>query len=192
MRLVLGSGSPTRRRMLQDAGLVFQVMPPDVDEDAVKADWTDTPAALARELAWMKAAEVSARVPDALVIAADQVLELEGWIFSKPGNRQKAARHLNRLSGRTHDLHTAMALAHRGSVIFEHQSTPRLTMFDLTEAEIASYIAAAPPDAWQTVGGYQVEGPGIRLFRTIEGGWHDILGLPLLVLQDWLRKREAA
>lgn len=187
MRLVLGSGSAARQAMLEQAGLSFEVIRPDVDEDAVKADWTGTPAGLATELAWMKAMDVSARAPDATVIGADQVLELEGWIFNKPGTRAKAAEHLRRLSGRTHALHTAMAVARNGSVVHESLTTPRLTMFALSESEIADYVAAAPAGAWQTVGGYQVEGPGIRLFRTIEGGWHDIMGLPLLTLQAWLR-----
>lgn len=187
MKLVLGSGSATRRDMLELAGLDFLIVRPEVDEDAVKADWTGTPAALATELAWMKAMEVSARVPEAIVIGADQVLELEGWIFSKPGTRAKAAEHLRRLSGRTHALHTAMAIAKNGSVVHESLTTPRLTMFALSEGEIADYVAAAPSGAWQTVGGYQVEGRGIRLFRSIEGGWHDIMGLPLLNLLAWLR-----
>lgn len=187
MRLVLGSGSATRQAMLKQAGLSFDVIRPDVDEDAVKADWTGTPASLAVELAWMKAMDVSARAPDAIVIGADQVLELDGWIFSKPGTRTKAARHLGRLSGQTHDLHTAMAVAVNGSVVHESLTTPRLSMFALSESEIADYLAAAPDGAWDTVGGYQVEGPGIRLFRQIEGGWHDVMGLPLLNLMGWLR-----
>jgi len=192
VRLILGSGSPTRRAMLLQAGLDFDVVVPDVDEDAVKADWTGTPAGLARELARMKALAVSALHPDALVIAADQVLELEGWIFSKPGNRRKAARHLNRLAGQTHELHTAMALGRGSAVVHEELTTPRLTMRAMTETEIADYVAAAPESAWGTVGGYQVEGPGIRLFERIEGGWHDILGLPLLPLLNWLRAEASA
>ncbi|WP_416898879.1 MAG: Maf family protein [Minwuia sp.] len=192
MRLVLGSGSATRRQLLQDAGMDFDVVPSEVDEDAVKADWIGTPADLAGVLAEMKALEVSERVPDALVIGADQVLELEGWIFNKPGDRTKAARHLNRLAGRTHELHTAMVVARGGAVQFAHRASPKLTMAPLSEIEIANYVAAAPDSAWATVGGYQVEGPGIRLFEKIEGAWHDILGLPLLPLLNWLRREQAA
>jgi septum formation protein len=188
VRLVLGSGSVTRRTMLEQAGLTFEVVRPDVDEDAVKADWTDTPAALATELAWMKAMDVSARMPDATVIGGDQVLELDGWIFNKPGTRTKAARHLARLAGKTHDLHTAMAIARNSSVVHESLTTPRLSMFALSESEIGDYISTAPDSAWNTVGGYQVEGAGIRLFRDITGNWHDIMGLPLLNLMAWLRK----
>lgn len=190
MRLVLGSGSPTRRRILEQAGLTFDVILPDVDEDSVKANWTGTPAALAVELARQKTLDVSQRTPGATVIGADQVLELEGWIFSKPGSPDRAAAHLRRLAGKTHELHTAMAIARNGSLVHESLTTPRLSMFALSESEISNYIAAAPPGAWATVGGYQVEGPGIQLFCQIDGGWHDIMGLPLLALQAWLRGEE--
>ncbi|WP_206419753.1 Maf family protein [Minwuia thermotolerans] len=188
MRLVLGSGSATRRAMLEQAGLVFEIDPPRVDEDAVKAGWTGDAASLAAALARAKALEVSARQPGALVIGADQVLELDGEIFSKPGNRDGAAAHLRRLAGRTHVLRTAMVLARDGAVVFETRSAPALTMRALPETVIESYLEAAPESVWATVGGYQVEGPGIRLFECIDGGWHDILGLPLLVLLGWLRE----
>lgn len=189
--LVLGSGSATRRAMLEQAGLEFEAVSPDVDEDAVKDRWRGAPAGLAMTLARAKAMEVSARRPGAVVIGADQVLDLDGEIFSKPGDRAAARAHLKRLAGRTHHLRTAMALARDGRVVFEAASAPALTLWPLDDAEIEAYLDAAPESAWATVGGYQVEGPGIRLFETIRGGWHDIMGLPLLRLIGWLREENA-
>lgn len=189
--LVLGSGSATRRAMLEQAGLAFEAVSPDVDEDAVKGSWTGDAAGLAAELARAKALEVSARRPDAIVIGADQVLDLDGEMFSKPGDRAGARHHLRRLSGRTHHLRTAMALARDGAILFEAASAPALTLWPLGPDEIEAYLDAAPDSAWATVGGYQVEGPGIRLFERIEGGWHDIMGLPLLRLIGWLRENAA-
>jgi len=187
MRLILASGSATRRQMLEQAGLTFEVVPPDTDEEAVKLGWTGTPAGLALDLARRKALSVSGSRPDALVIGADQVLELDGRMFSKPGDMAAARTHLAALRGRTHYLRTAMVLARGDDSVFAHESAPALTLFDLTDAALDAHVAGQSPDVLQSVGGYRVETADIRLFRSIEGGWHDVLGLPLLALQAWLR-----
>lgn len=194
-RLILASGSVTRRTLLESAGLAFDVVPPGVDEAPLKAVALAEgagPDEVAARLARAKAAAVAHRHDQAFVIGSDQVLALDGRLFDKPADRDGLQRHLEALSGRTHSLWTALEVCRGDERCFTHCSEARLAMRPLAPEEIARYVAAVPDAALQSVGGYQVEGRGIRLFERIEGGWHDILGLPLLPLLGFLRTKGLA
>ncbi len=189
--LVLASGSPTRAALLRAAGLAFETAAPGVDEAAIKesarADGLD-PAECALLLAELKARRISERQPAALVIGADQILVCgERW-FDKPADRAAARGQLRALAGQRHTLVTAVLCLRGGVRVWQHVATPRLVMRPLTDVAIDAYVEAAGEAVTRSVGAYQVEGLGIRLFSAIEGEHAAILGLPLLPLLGFLRQ----
>jgi septum formation protein len=191
-RLVLASASPFRRRMLEAAGLSFEVAPADVDEAMLKRDLLgsgSTPSTIAAALAAAKADAVSARLPDALVIGADQVLALGQDLFSKPVGTPAAREQLLRLRGKSHQLHTAACLATGGKAVWTHVEIATLTMRPFSDAFLADYLRVAGDRVCHTVGAYEIEGLGIQLFERIEGSLFTIIGLPLLPLLAELRAR---
>ncbi|MBL8567142.1 MAG: Maf family protein [Hyphomicrobiaceae bacterium] len=193
--LILASGSRTRRDMLKAAGVFFSVQTADVDEvamrDALAAEHGDDivpPEDVAEILACAKAEAVSAAHPDALVIGADQVLELEGEIFAKPADMEAAREQLLRLRGRAHKLHSAVAIAKAGDTLWAHLDTAELAMRDFSPRFLDDYLAAAGDKVATSVGAYQIEGLGVQLFERVDGGHFTILGMPLLPLLTELRR----
>lgn len=183
LRLVLASTSPTRRGILDAAGLRYEARAPQVDEDFPAG----TPPAHVAELLALRKARAAARPgEDAVIIGADQVLDLDGEPFGKPPDAAAAAAMLRRLSGREHALRTGVALVwparrHEESFLV----STRLTVRPLSEAEITGYVATGE---WHgCAGGYRVEGQGGCLFSEIEGDYFNVLGLPLPRLITALR-----
>jgi septum formation protein len=193
-RIVLASGSPTRRMVLANAGIVFDVAPALLDERLIEApliaDGT-SPADIAGALADAKAVEVSRRLPDALVVGADQTLDCDGHRGTKSASLAEARTQLQRLAGRAHRLHSAIAVARGGAVCWRRLDSATLTMRPLTAGEIDGYLDRIGEGALKSVGVYQVEGEGIRLFDRIDGDYFTILGLPLLPLLAYLRSEGA-
>jgi len=192
--LVLASASLFRRRMLEAAGLGFTVVVPDVDEAAVKSKLLRSGASIkdiAQGLAVAKAEDVSAHLPDALVIGADQVLACGAEMFNKPASVAEAREQLVRLRGKTHELHTAVALAASGKAVWTHLQTVALAMRPFSDAFLADYLARLGERVRRTVGAYEIEGPGIQLMEHIEGDMFTVIGLPLLALLSELRARGA-
>lgn len=190
MTLVLASGSPARRAILANAGLSFEVAPARIDERAAEEPLVEAGAApddIASALAMVKAANVSEARPGDLVIGADQVLEVDGERLTKPADMEAARRQLLKLSGRTHQLHSAVACAHGGEIVWQHIEAAHLTMRKLSPAFVGRYLAAVGDEALKSVGAYQLEGRGIQLFDKIDGDYFVILGLPLLPLLAFLR-----
>ena len=188
--VVLASGSPARRALLANAGLAFTVVPSTLDERVVEAPLIAggaAPAEIAAALADAKAAEVSRQRPDALVIGADQTLDCDGHRGIKSETMAEARAQLQRLAGRAHRLHSAVAVARGGAVRWRHLDSATLTMRPLAAAEIDAYLRRVGEDILKSVGVYQLEGEGIRLFERIDGDYFTILGLPLLPLLAYLR-----
>lgn len=195
--LVLASGSVVRARLLRDAGLDFEVRDSRVDEDAMKkkfaagdgAAGSDAETdALAAALAGEKALAVARAMPLAFVVGADQILSCDGLRFDKPHDMAEARANLMRFRGRTHTLHSAVALARGGEILWRHEDRARLTMRDFSDAFLAHYLSMLGEKVRASVGCYQLEGPGIQLFERIEGDYFTILGLPLLALLAELRR----
>lgn len=193
--LVLASGSATRRALLEAAGVEVEVRPAHVDEAAIResllaADSHVSHESIALALAEEKAKAVSAEQPDALVIGADQVLSFDGRLFEKPRSVSEAREQLLSLRGKTHALHSSVALAQGGAVLWQDTETACLTLRNFSETALDSYLARASDVVLTSVGAYQIEGPAIQLFEDIDGDHTTILGLPLLPLLAELRRRE--
>ena len=185
--LILASGSSIRRKMLEDAGVEFEVVRPDIDETAAKEGQPDLQN-IAKSLAEAKAFSVSAKHPEAWVIGSDSVIAVEGVLFSKPRSREEAAEHLRMFSGKTMLLVSAVALARNGELDWSHIGQAELEVRELSENFIQYYLEAEWPEVGNTVGVFRMEGRGIQLFHSLVGGHFTILGMPLLPILKRLRK----
>jgi septum formation protein len=187
-RLVLASGSGTRRRLLAAAGLPFATRTPDVDERAIETGLPNAAAAdIALALARAKALAVCAEAPGALVLGADQVLSLESQVLHKSQTREEALQTLTKLSGKTHRLTSAFALARDGEVLAAEAEAAELTLRALDENRLRLYLDAVGDDVLDSVGVYQLESFGVHLFAEVKGEHTTILGLPMLKLLAALR-----
>ncbi len=196
INLVLASASRVRAEMLGGVGLRFDVRHSPVDEDAVKAALKSergeiTGEDLATILAQTKATAVSEQAPSSLVIGADQVLGFEGTFYDKPKGMNEARDALIAMRGKTHVLHSAVACAEAGNVIWHHEASVTMTMRDFSNDFLGSYLAECGEDILTSVGAYKLEGLGAQLFERIEGDYFSVLGLPLLPLLEFLRSHGA-
>jgi septum formation protein len=189
--LILASQSRARQMLLANAGISFEAVPADIDERSVqKNSGLSAPGEIAAHLAREKALFVSSKNPGRYVVGADQTLALEHRLFSKPAGRVQAAEQLRDLAGRSHELHSAVAVARDGKVLFENTDVARMTMRPLSATEIRTYLDEAGEAVTSSVGAYQLEGLGVHLFDRIEGDHFTILGLPLLPLLAFLRSEQ--
>jgi len=186
--LILASQSRARQMLLANAGIGFEAVPAEIDERALQqASGLTAPGDIAALLAREKARTVSMRQPGQFVVGADQTLALGMRLFSKPAGRAQAAEQLRALAGRSHELHSAAAVARDGRILFEAVAIAQMTMRRLSEAEIDAYLNEAGETVTSSVGAYRLEGLGVHLFAHIEGDHFTILGLPLLQLLAFLR-----
>jgi septum formation protein len=188
--LVLASQSRARKMLLENAGLAFETAPADIDERTIQeGSGLTAPGEIAGLLAGQKALFVSLRKRGHYVIGADQTLALGQRLFTKPADRWQALAQLKALAGRSHELHSAVAVAHDGKIIFQDIAIAELTMRAMSETDIAAYLGAAGEAVTSSVGAYQLEGLGVHLFERINGDHFTILGLPLLPLLGFLRSQ---
>ena len=186
--LILASQSRARQMLLANAGVSFEAVPADIDERSVqKNSGLSAPGEIAGLLAAEKACFVSSKNSGRYVVGADQTLALGSRLFSKPAGRAQAADQLRLLAGGTHELHSAVAVARDGKIVFSDVSVARMTMRRLDERAIEAYLDQAGQAVTTSVGAYQLEGLGVHLFERIEGDHFTILGLPLLPLLAYLR-----
>lgn len=172
-KLILASASPSRKMLLEQAGLDFEVVVSGVDE-TVPPDYT--PAQTVEALARRKGQAVQALHPEAPIIAADSVVSIDGLILGKPKDDEAAKATLRRLSGRTHELITGVCLLINGRMDLFHQVT-QVTFYPLTEEEIAEYVALG--ESRGRAGAYGIEGIGVVLVQSIQGDYPNIVGLPV-------------
>ncbi|MET3724904.1 Maf family protein [Sphingomonas trueperi] len=191
--LVLASQSASRRAMLDAAGVAHEALPALVDEASAKesllAEGT-SPRDLADALAELKALKVSRMAPQALVLGGDSLVALDdGSLLDKPESREQARDHLQRMSGKTHDIYSAAVIAEGGRPVWRHVDRARLHVRPLSAAFIESYLDIEWPAIAGCVGCFRIEGPGVQLFSRTEGSHFTILGMPLLPILDYLRTR---
>jgi septum formation protein len=173
-RLVLASGSPRRRELLGVLGLAFDVLPPDVDETPLAGE---SPLAMVERLAVDKARAVVERVAaGTVVVAADTTIDLDGETVGKPGDEADAARILRRLAGRTHQVHTAVAVA-AGETLRAGSTTSDVTFAPMTDTEIEWYVGTGEP--LDKAGAYGMQGIGGIFVAAVVGSVTGVLGLPM-------------
>jgi septum formation protein len=186
--LILASQSRARQTLLANAGISFEAVPADIDERSVqKNSDLSAPGEIASLLAREKALFVSSKNPGRYTVGADQTLALGNRLFSKPSGRAPAAEQLRLLAGQTHELHSAVAVARDGTIVFSDVVIARMTMRRFAENEIEAYLDQVGQAVTTSVGAYQLEGLGVHLFERIDGDHFTILGLPLLPLLAFLR-----
>lgn len=192
-RLILASGSLIRQKILRDAGIAFQTVRSNVDEDRLKEAHADlTPAAMALLLANAKANQVSSAYPDDLVLGADQTMELDGQLLDKLPHRDLARARLTAMRGKAHQLHSGLALMRANQTVWEHQQSSTLWVRPFSGAFLETYLETAGEELTAAVGAYAFEGLGSQLFERVDGDFHAILGLPLLPLLTALRELRIA
>jgi septum formation protein len=172
-RLILASGSPRRKQLLTRVSFSFDTVVSHADETVHP---NHTPAEAVEFLARKKAAQVARRYPGTVVLGADTVVSIDGTILGKPADRNEAKKMLELLSGRTHEVFTGVAIlsAERKSIFHTAAS---VSFWDLSEEEIASYIASGEP--MDKAGGYGIQGLGSALVKEIQGDFYTIVGLPV-------------
>lgn len=186
MQLVLASSSPYRRALLQQLGVAFVQKSPDLDESLVQTNTQLQPKEVAKILALEKALLVQKAFPESVIIASDQVASVDEKVLTKPKGLQKAKEQMQMLSGRKHQLFTAVCILSPQAQL-EHIDTTNLYMRDLSVSEIDSYLLYAQP--YDTAGSYKIEKAGIALFDKIESeDFTAIQGLPLIWVSECLRK----
>ena len=189
--LILASQSKVRRALLEAAGIPVEARPAHLDERAIEQGVTGGPGDVALALAREKARTVAAMSGNGIVVGCDQTLALGDRRFSKPADRTAARVQLLALRGKTHQLHSAVAVCRNGAVTFGHVAVARLTMRAFSESFLDRYLEAAGDAVIASVGAYQLERSGVHLFEKIDGDHFTILGLPLLPLLEHLRHEKA-
>lgn len=186
-KLILASKSASRRAMLDGVGLKYRAIPADLDERAIGDKFASDPKKMAIELARQKALAVAKDHPDALVIGSDSLVAMDGKIFNKAGSPQEAVQKLLSLSGKTHYLISAVAVATGGVILWDSCDNAAMTMRNFDQTFARNYVAKIGDAAMDCVGAYQLEALGPWLFENIEGDYFTILGMPLVQLLGYLQ-----
>lgn len=188
--LILASQSHGRKTMLQNVGLEFLSMPADLEEEEIVAQMlqqNESPDSIAKSLACKKAEHISQQKPGALVIGSDQILDCNGAILSKAETPEEAKEKLQSLSGQSHKLISAAAIACDGEILWCDVDEATLSMRALSDADLNAYCERAGEALTRSVGAYEIESHGAWLFDRIEGDYFTIMGMPLLKLLQYLK-----
>jgi septum formation protein len=189
--LILASTSPTRKNLLNQAGVAFEAIAPQLHEKELQSKLSDRPVeTLALALAEAKSISLAASYPNSVIIGADQTLTLNEKIIHKPTSRLEAQKQLQSLRGKTHTLTSALCCTIDGAVVWRFTDQASLTMRNYTDAFLVNYLDKAKDDILTSVGCYKLEAEGIQLFESIKGDYFTILGFPLLPLLTFLHSRE--
>ena len=185
--IILASGSESRKLMLQEAGIKFNVVVSDTDEDLLKDQISHLSfGQQVIHLAKAKAQNVSEENTDSIVIGGDQMCVLEDTVFNKPGSKEKAIENLKLLSGKTHFQYSGVCIFHNNECLWEYSETVELRMHSLTEQEIENYVEIENPI--HAAGAYKFESLGCNLFSSVNGSSFTVRGMPLLPLLNALRE----
>ena len=188
--LILASKSAARRALLDQAGIAYDCEPAAIDEaairDAAQSEGA-SPDDIAVLLAEMKGERIAAKHNDAMIISSDQLLVCDGILYGKPKTFEQAQQQIAALSGKRHQLITAVMLFDNGRRIWHHIARPEITFHQLDDNAISDYLRHFGEDAFHSPGSYFLEGPGIHLFADIFGDYYAILGLPMMALLPQLK-----
>lgn len=187
MKIILGSSSPSRKKLLKNTGLKFIIKKPNIDEAAEKKVFKGNKKDLVMYLAEKKALSINTG-PNNIVIGADQVLLHNNKTYDKPKSPNEAKKHLKQLSNKTHKLISGTVISRKNKIIWRHNNVAKMTMNKLTNKEIENYLIKSGKNILKCVGAYNIEGYGSTLFKKIDGDFFSIVGLPLIQLINEIRK----
>ena len=188
-KIILASKSGVRKKILNENGISCEVVPANIDEDQIKESLLKekaSPEIISKNLAELKANKVSEKKPNALVLGADSVIDLNGKIISKPTKREEAFDILQKLNGQKHQLISSVCISKNGSMIWNYTDASTLTMKKLNSDEIKSYLIKIKDKELYAYGVYQIEADGRSLFSKIEGDENSIMGLPVKQIKKYL------
>tara|TARA_Y100001935_G_scaffold7896_1_gene5933 strand:+ start:814 stop:1401 length:588 start_codon:yes stop_codon:yes gene_type:complete len=189
-KIILASKSEVRKDILEKNNIECNVVPSNLDEGPVKESLIAkgaNPEIISKNLAELKANKVSQINENRLVLGADSVIDLNGKLISKPSDRQDALRILKLLNGKKHYLISSICLSMNGGMVWNHTDKALLTMKEFSEEKLSSYLDKISDEKLYAYNVYQIEGPGRNLFEKIEGDQNTIMGLPILMLKNYLR-----
>ena len=187
--IILASKSGVRKKILEENQIKCIVEPSNIDEDNVKNSLLKenaTPEIISKNLAELKANKISQKRNNELVLGADSVIDFKGKIISKPTNRKEALEILRILNGQTHDLISSVCISQNGSMIWNYTDKASLTMKQINDGELISYLAKISDEALYAYNVYQIEGEGRSLFSKIDGDENTIMGLPVIKIKEYL------
>ena len=187
--IILASKSGVRKKILEDSKIICEVEPSNVDEESIKESLLKekaSPEIISKNLAELKANKISQKRAGKLVLGADSVIDLNGKIISKPENRDEALEILRDLNGKTHQLISSVCISQNGSMIWNYTDKASLTMKQMREDELISYLAKISDEALYAYNVYQIEAEGRSLFSKIDGDEDTIMGLPVKKIKEYL------
>ena len=189
IEIILASKSKVRKKILDKNNIITVVEPSNVDEDEIKKSLLKenaSPEIISKNLAELKASKVSIKKHNFLVLGADSVIDLNGELISKPKDRKEAMEILRKLNGQKHNLISSVCISKNGSMIWNYTDKAVLTMKNMTENELESYLSKITDEALYSYNVYQIEGEGRKLFSKIEGDESTIMGLPINKIKEYL------
>ena len=189
--IILASRSKVRKKILEENNIKCEIIPSNIDENLIKESLIRekaTPEIISKNLAELKANKVSKKKPNKFVLGADSVIDLNGGLISKPTNREEALVILKKLNGKKHHLISSVCISKNGSMIWNHTDKADLTMKQMTDEELKSYLKKIKNEALYAYNVYQIEGEGRSLFSKIEGNEDTIMGLPIKQIREYLSK----
>ena len=187
--IILASKSGVRKEMLNKNGINCEVIPSNIDEDQIKESLLQekaSPKIISKNLAELKANKVSEKKPSELVLGADSVIDLKGELISKPTSRDEALKILKKLNGQKHQLISSACISKNGSMIWNYTDIATLTMKQMSDEELKSYLDKIKDKELYAYNVYQIEGEGRSLFLKIEGDEDTIMGLPVKQIKAYL------
>ena len=188
-KIVLASKSKVRKEILDKNNIENDVVPSNVDEDVVKISLLKeraSPEIISKNLAELKANKVSLKRIDQIVLGADSVIDLEGELISKPENREEAMTILKKLNGKTHHLISSVCISKNGTMIWNYTDKAELTMKNLSNEELKTYLSQISDEKLYAYNVYQIEGEGRNLFDSIKGDENTIMGLPVAKIKEYI------
>ena len=188
-KIILASKSAVRKKILEENKIDCRVEHSNVDEDSVKESLLKEkalPSIISKNLAELKANKVSQKFTNEIVLGADSVIDLKGEIISKPTDRPEALKILKKLNGETHQLVSSVCISRGGSMIWNYTDKASLTMKEMSEEDLKTYLAKISDEALYAYNVYQIEGEGRSLFSKIDGNEDTIMGLPVKKIKEYL------
>ena len=188
--VILASKSKVRKEILNNNNINCEVIPSNIDEDIFKESLIKekaSPEDISKNLSELKANKISNKKPNAIVIGADSVIDLEGKIISKPRSREEALEILKKLNNKTHYLISSVCISRNGNMIWNYTEKAKLVMKNFNEKDLKDYLNKISDENLYAYNVYQIEGLGRSLFLKIEGDKDTIMGLPIKKIKEYLK-----